>query len=1420
MSAVKQNEVPCHSIDGEYIKEWLLLGPLFPDDLETDFLADVGGEANVGPREGDTVTAADGRNLVWKRHKSKRGVIDLLDAVGDHEHATAYAFCVLESETAGDAEVLLGSDDGVAVWINGERVHSNYIDRSLSLDEDDFEVDLRANVNRCLVKVYNVTERWGFAMRMRLLSPDRAVMSGSITDEKGNPIPDAHVRLEQDGEDIAQTQTDNSGSYHLSVYPVQGICDFSATSGTLGHWQSGIQLHEQEHRLLNITLKQAISIEGRLLMLDDLTPHVAVPVQAIRNGKVMDTVLSNEGGEYCFINLKPGRYQVRCQVLNGYVYYGEEKAREPESQKAGGSEDGTGPDESISLRVKQGEALKNIDFRFAPIKKGTWKNYDTLDGLAYNAITKIYRDPDGVMWFATEGGGVSRYDGKEFVNLTTKDGLGHNLVNDIYCDPDGVMWFATNGGVSRYDGVEFVNFTAKDGLAGGVVWDIYGDSDGVMWFVAYGGGVSRYDGKEFVNFTAKDGLAEDFVLSVHGDMDGNIWFGTWDRGVSRYDGKTFVSFTTEDGLANNHVSVIYCDPDGVMWLGTGHWARKEAGGVSRYDGKEFVNFTTKDGLAGGIVWDIYGDPDGVMWFGTEGGVSRYDGRDMGDFPHFVNFTTADGLLNNQVHAIHRDPDGVMWFGTGHTREFERGGVSRYDESTFADLSIEDGLVNNSIVGIHRDADGVMWFGAFGGGVSRYDGKEFLNFTPEHGLLDDRILVIHGESGGAMWFGGYRGASRYDGRELVNFPGKESFAGRGVLAIYRDPDGVMWFGTQGGGVSWYNGEEFISLGGELAGKRVAAIRRDPDGAMWFGIDGRYEEGGLYRYDGKKFIRFTTEDGLADDTVMSIHCDPEGFLWLGTWGGVSRYDGKIFVNFTAKDGLAHDRILAIHRDPDGAMWFGTDGGGAYCYDGMAWTSLDTRDGLAGETVSSIHQDLDGVLWFGTDGGITLYRPSAALPKAHIVSVTTDQIYRDLSAIPAFTPGTRVTVEYNSIDLKTVPEKRQYRCRVYEAKVNKPAPSYLPPTKETSFDWIPEKPGTYIFEVQAIDRDLNYSESAALTLTVQPDPALVSMQAELNYLRREVGGKYHFENIIGGSTGIRQIRVLMERAIDSGLTVLITGETGTGKELVAKAIHYSSPRKDRPLLDRNCGAIPKELLASDLFGHRKGAFTGANEDKMGLFEAASGGTVLLDEISEMPEDAQVHLLRVLEERKVQRLGEHVSRDIDVRIIAMTNRDLIKEVEAGRFREDLYYRLSEFPIHIPPLRERSEDIPLLADHFLQEIDRELAGFAPEVIGMLQGYPWPGNVRELRNEIRRAAALAEEFGQIQTYHFASRITRGESLIQEAISENTSYSEAVDSFRRRFVVQILKECNWNRHEAARRLRMHRSNLIALIRRLGIENEEM
>jgi len=1147
-----------------------------------------------------------------------------------------------------------------------------------------------------------------------------------------------------------------------------------------------MNITEKEHRS---SMEEAISIEGTLLMLDDATPHVAVPVQAMQDGKAVVTALSDGSGKYRFVNLKRGRYQVRCHVLDDYVYYGE-----------GGS---TVDDESraVFLQIKPGLTRDNIDFRFAPFKKGTWRTYTTLDGLAHNAAGRIYRDPDGIMWFGTEGGGISRYDGKKFSNLTTKDGLAGKIVWAIHRDPDGIMWFGLTGGLSRYDGKEFRNFTTENGLPSNVVFAIHRDPDGIMWFGTEYGGVSRYDGKEFRNFTTEDGLVGDRVFVVHRDPDGVMWFGAREAGVSRYDGKEFQNLTTEDGLASNMVSVIHRDPDGVLWFGT------EGGGISRYDGKEFRNLTTEDGLAHNVVHAIHRDPDGVMWFGTNGGASRYNGKS------FVNFTREDGLGNNVVHEIYRDPDGVMWFATGSIGADARGGVSRYDEEGFVNFTARDGLANNSVHTMHSDPDDVLWFGT-SGGLSLYDGEHFTNFTTADGLPGDRIIKINSDLDGVIWVSAlWNGVSRYDGKEFTNFTVENGLLHNIVPAIYCDPDGTLWFGSVGGVFS-YDGSKFTNLTStESLRGNVWVIYREPNGVMWFGM----WRGGLSRYDGTKFVNFTAKDGLVDSDIFDIYSAPDGLMWIATCGGVSLYDGKSFTNFTTEDGLSHNYVNVVYRDLGGRMWFGTDGGGVSCYDGNAWTSLDTRDGLAGNSVQSIHQAPDGSLWFATDGGVTRYRRSPVFPKVCIVSVTAGQTYYDPGAIPAFTVGTRITVEYDSIDLKTIPEKRQYRFRLREMDSD-----WRKPTRDTHFDLTFQQPGKYTFEVQAIDRDLNYSEPAIMNLTVQPDPVLVSMQAELNHLRQEVGQEYHFESIIGRSAGIRQVHALMERAIDSGLTVLITGETGTGKELVAKAIHYNSLRKSCPFLDRNCGAIPKDLLASDLFGHRKGAFTGANEDKKGLFESASGGTVLLDEIGEMPEEAQIHLLRVLQELRIQRLGEMQLRDVDVRVIATTNRDLAAEVEEGRFREDLYYRLNVFPIHIPPLRERTGDIPLLAEHFLEETchqqNKGLSGFATGVLDILSSYPWPGNVRELEHEIYRAVALAEEYTKIQTYHFSSKVTRGESLIQKIASEGTDYVEAVNNFRRRFIEQVLTECAGNRHEAARRLGMDRSNLIKLIRRLGIGND--
>jgi len=849
-----QNTVPTVTPGDEYITEWLVIGPFFPDDLEMDFLAHVGGEAKVQPKPGDTIITQDGTALTWKHYKSKADIINFHDAVGDHENATAYAFCILQSDGTEGTRIYLGSDDGITVWINGRRVHRHNIGRAIHLDQDMFRADLKSGENRCLVKVSQGTEAWGFVMRVDASPPNYAVLSGIVANEASQPVPEVDVRLEQGEKNVAWTRTDDSGSYRMDIFPASGQYDLYADKDKSGALRTGIRLVEGQSQKLNLTLKKAVNIEGTLLMLDNETTHVDVVVQAVMlsKGKPVGrpiSALSDENGKYQITNLRQGRYKVRCYALDGYVYYKSGADRTVEITEA------------TSLRVERGRTIKNIDLRFAPFKKGTWKNYSYPDdGLADNTVRVIHRDRDGIMWFGTESG-ASRYDGKEFVHLTAKDGLMDNWIGDIYHDPDGIIWFGTLGGISQYDGSKFTNFTMRDGLMVSFVRSIYRDPDGVMWFGGLMGGISRYDGKEFVNWDKQYGLENTAVRDIYCDPDGVTWFGTL-NGVSRYDGEEFFNSTEKYRLANTRINAIYRDPDGVMWFGT------LGRGIYRYDGNEFVNITEKDGLVNNSVRrNIYRNPDGVIWFGTDGGVSRYDGEG------FVNFTTEDGLVDDSVIALHGDPDGVIWLGTSK-------GVSRYDERTFVNFTMKDGLPHNSVWAIHSDPDGVIWFGT-DDGVSRYDGKEFVNLTAENGL-----------------------------------------AGKSVRSIHRDTDGVIRFGTDDG-VSRHDGEKLPDsiAKGELANSKVKAVYRDPYGVMWFGL----VDGGVLRYDGKETVKFTTEDGLAKNTVSAIHRDLDGVMWFGTaGGGVSGYDGTAWTSLDTRDGLAGNNVSSIQQGPDGALWFGTEGG----------------------------------------------------------------------------------------------------------------------------------------------------------------------------------------------------------------------------------------------------------------------------------------------------------------------------------------------------------------------------------------------------------------------------------------------------------------------------------------------------------------
>jgi transcriptional regulator with PAS, ATPase and Fis domain len=260
----------------------------------------------------------------------------------------------------------------------------------------------------------------------------------------------------------------------------------------------------------------------------------------------------------------------------------------------------------------------------------------------------------------------------------------------------------------------------------------------------------------------------------------------------------------------------------------------------------------------------------------------------------------------------------------------------------------------------------------------------------------------------------------------------------------------------------------------------------------------------------------------------------------------------------------------------------------------------------------------------------------------------------------------------------------------------------------------------------------------------------------LRRDLARQYRFDEMVGTGSAMAEVFQLMETAAASSITVLIEGETGTGKELVARGIHRASARADGPFLAVNCAAMPETLLESELFGHRRGAFTGAIRDNPGLFRAATSGTVFLDEISDMPAAMQAKLLRVLEEGEVIPLGESVASKVDVRVLSATNRKLLNEVRLGRFRDDLYYRVAVFPIKLPPLRARREDIPLLVHRFVERAaerqHKHISGFDEAALAVLAAHHWPGNIRELQNEIERAVALARKDGVLGLAQISSSI--------------------------------------------------------------------
>ncbi|NKB70233.1 MAG: AAA domain-containing protein [Candidatus Latescibacteria bacterium] len=947
-------------------------------------------------------------------------------------------------------------------------------------------------------------------------------------------------------------------------------------------------------------------------------------------------------------------------------------------------------------------------------RQGLWQSFGIQDGLLASAICAILSDREGTLWLGTDSG-VCRCAEDNFTWFTTADGLADSKVEAILEDRSGHLWFGTAGGLSRYDGTHFTTFTTADGLADSKVEAILEDRSGHLWF-GTAGGLSRYDGTHFTTFTTADGLAYDGVRAILEDRDGQLWISTVIRGtkqgaLNRYDGQTFTTFTTADGLADNRVSSILEDRHGQLWIGT--WG----GGVSRYDGTRFTTFTAADGLTNNRVVDILEDRAGHLWFGTwSGGVNRYDGQT------FTALTTADGLVSDHITTMAEDRAGDLWIGTYN-------GISRYTRAQFTHFTAAEGLASNLVQTIAQDRSGQLWFGSFEG-VSRYDGQTIVNSTEEldrFGVVKDILEDRHG----ALWIADQlSGLWRYDDRTWTRSTTGEGLGDNGVWCILEDRAGQLWFGTYEG-VSRYDGQQFTNytVRDGLAPGAVISLLEDRAGQLWFGTWG----GGVSRYDGQGFTTLTAADGLPYDGVHAMVETRDGQLWFGTGvfgtsqGALSHYDGSQFTTFTAADGLPRGVVMALLEDQTGSLWIGTWDGGASRFDGLVFQHLSRRDGLIQDTVQDLFEDRDGAIWIATEGGLTRYKPSRTIPTVRLTHVIADRRYAPDQPVRLPVSQQLIVFEFQGTSGTTHPNGMAYVYRLKGLEADRQT------TYEGRVEYNELPTGEYIFEVQAVDRDLNYSAAATVAITIEPDRRVEALTQALN----AAGATGEF---VGHSAGLRQVQTELAQVAPTDETVLILGETGTGKGLAARLVHSASPRRSESFITVSCGALPKDLVESELFGHERGAFTGATSRQLGKVDVAQGGTLFLDEIGDMPLDAQVKLLRLLEERQFERVGGTETLAAQVRIVAATNRDLAQMVEKGRFREDLYFRLRVFEVVLPLLRERREDIPLLAVYFAQRMATHLGkpvqGFSPQAERALLAYRWPGNVRELEHAVRRAVVV------------------------------------------------------------------------------------
>ena len=1028
-------------------------------------------------------------------------------------------------------------------------------------------------------------------------------------------------------------------------------------------------------------------------------------------------------------------------------------------------------------------------------------------------------------------------------------------------------------------------YTVFDGLAGMHVEDIYQDRSGFLWIATADGGVSRFDSARFDTFGLKDGLPNLTVMAIAEDADGRLLFGTFGGGLAAYDGRDFQVYTTEHGLPSNEILGLQVQPDGsilvltsagVAWFAEGRCVKciTDVGGqpLGRvYDMATDVGGTTwlaawrgvisLDGRSMGVgdranqwPWKFAQDPSGHLWIsfhytGTEVLIGHYDPRDQ--HLECINVGKGDeGVVNHGTRHVRADGRGWLWL--------THRGVMVHDGQEWHPFSASLPDIDFSATRLtYEDREGNIWIGLWGGGLIFCDPASIRRYTEADGLPDREIRHLGEDHEGRMWIGTMAGmACMEEGQvrpvetgEIVSamvvdaqgqvWSGGDAgkvykWGGQAPQAIQvadgthpeeiaglcEDGQGRIWVGTSDGRFGWIEKNRFIHLdefstalqdqGGVVW---VGALLRDQDGVVWIGSVGVvpalycYEDGHLRPAD------MAEAETIAYVNVLWEH---QNTLWIGTAKGLFTLDlsSREVRHFTAEQfGLSANGILALTADPQDNIWMGTSGGGVLRYDGQTFQSIRLGPSALENKVEAVLCDRLGRMWFGTRAGLVAYQPGHTSPRLVIreVMAGTRLAAPEAVSCPESTPEIRI--HFQGISFRTGAGQMRYSHRLLGYGPTEPWSAFTA-ADAVAYSALPV--GEYRFEVRTMDRDGLLSEVASLEIQILPDAKTERIHA-LESVLRVTDHVVHSQSL-----AMRQVMEQTVRVAETAMTVLVLGETGTGKGLLAQTVHETSTRRKRPFIQVNCGALPAGLVESELFGHEKGAFTGAASRQLGRFELADGGTLFLDEIGDLPLESQRVLLHILEENALTRVGGEQPVSVDVRVIAATNRDLRQAIQEGTFREDLFYRLSVFTLELPPLRQRQEDIPALAAHFAERYAQHLRRPAPTidegVIGHLQAYAWPGNVRELEHLIQRAVLLCKDgVIRVEDLPFSSVGQRaGDTDARKPFSPLAQSAEGEDEKQQ--LVEALQATNWmiyGERGAARLLGMNPEKLRYRMQKYGL-----